>query len=237
MGLQDKVVLITGATGGLGSAVVRAYATTGARLALTARSQDALEKLAREVDLPADGTLLFAADLAIAEAARALVAAIAARWGGVDVLLNIAGGWQGGARLAEVTDDEFHQTMHSNLLSAFHISRAVLPHMAERGWGRIISIASRAAVSPAAKQVAYNIAKAGIVALTASIAADYARQGVVANVILPSIIDNPTDRSKMPTADYSRWVKPEEVAAALIYLSSDEAAALNGASIPMYGRM
>ena len=237
MGLQDKVVLITGATGGLGSAVVRAYATTGARLALTARSQDTLEKLAREVELPADRTLLYAADLAVAEAARALVAAVAARWGGADVLLNIAGGWQGGARLAEVADDEFHKTMHNNLLSAFHINRAVLPYMVERGWGRIINIASRAAASPAAKQAAYNIAKAGVVALTASIAADYARQGVVANAILPSIIDSPANRSQTPTADYSRWVKPEEIAAALIYLSSDEAAALNGASIPMYGRM
>jgi len=137
MGLQDKVVLITGATGGLGSAVVRAYATTGARLALTARSQDTLEKLAREVELPAERTLLYAADLAVAEAARALVAAVAARWGGVDVLPN----------------------------------------------------------------------------------------------------DSPANRSQTPTADYSRWVKPEEIAAALIYLSSDEAAALNGASIPMYGRM
>ncbi len=136
-----------------------------------------------------------------------------------------------------MSEADFHETMQMNLLSALHVCRAVLPYMVGRGWGRIVNIGSRAAVSAGARQAAYNIAKAGVVALTASIAADYARQGIVANVILPSIIDSPANRSEMPTADYSRWVKPEEIAAALLYLASDEAAALNGASIPLYGRM
>jgi len=98
-------------------------------------------------------------------------------------------------------------------------------------------VASRAAVEPGPRQAAYNVAKAGVVALTASIAAEYRRQGVAANVILPSIIDTPANRAAMPEADFSRWVKPEALAALLLYLAGDAAGALNGASIPLYGQV
>ena len=124
-----------------------------------------------------------------------------------------------------------------NLRSAFLINRAVLPYMASRGWGRIVNIASRAAESPAARQAAYNVAKAGVVALTGSIAAEYRRQGIAANVILPAIIDTPANRAQMPDGDTSRWVKPEELAQLMLYLCSEEAGSLNGASIPVYGRV
>jgi NAD(P)-dependent dehydrogenase (short-subunit alcohol dehydrogenase family) len=237
MGLQDKVVLVTGATGGLGPTVVRAVLATGARLVLTARKQEALAALVQEEGLAEERTFAWAADLSKVEDVQALLEALAARWGGPDVLFNLAGGWRGGTRLAEMAEGDFHETMQINLLSAFHINRAVLPYMVGRGWGRIVNIASRAAVTPGAKQAAYNIAKAGVVALTASVAAEYGRQGVVANVILPSIIDDPANRAGSPNADYTRWVKPEEVAAMLLFLASEEAAALNGASIPLYGRL
>jgi len=109
--------------------------------------------------------------------------------------------------------------------------------MLKKGWGRIVNIASRAAESPGPKQAAYNAAKAGVVALTASIAAEYRRNGIAANAILPSIIDTPQNRSQMPDADRSRWVKPEEIAALVLFLLSDEGGCMNGAAIPVYGRV
>ncbi len=163
--------------------------------------------------------------------------AIATRWGGVDVLLNLAGGWAGGKRLADLSEEDWETMLDMNLRSAFLINRAVLPYMARRGWGRIINVASRAAVEPGPRQAAYNVAKAGVLALTASIAAEYRRQGVAANVILPSIIDTPANRIAMPEADFSRWVKPEALAALMLYLASDAAGALNGASIPLYAQV
>lgn len=234
---QDRVVLITGATGAVGSVVVRTFAATGARLALTARRMEALQELADQLELTEERTLLFAADLAQADQVEALIGAIAARWGGVDVLLNIAGGWAGGKRLAELSEEDWDAMLAMNLRSAFLINRAVLPHMVRRGWGRIVNVASKAAVEPGPRQAAYNVAKAGVVALTASIAAEYRRQGIAANVILPSIIDTPANRAAMPEADFSRWVKPEALASLLLYLASDAAGALNGASIPLYAQV
>lgn len=237
MALQDKVVLITGATGALGRVTARTFAETGARLALTARQKRGLEELVAELNLPDERVLTFAADLTVASEVNSLVEAVTVRWGGVDILLNLVGGWRGGVRLAELSEEEWTATLGMNLHAAFLINRAVLPHMASRGWGRIINIASRAAVEPAARQAAYNVAKAGVVALTASIAAEYRRQGIAANVILPSIIDTPQNRAQMPDADVSRWVKPEALAALMLYLCSEEGGQLNGAAIPVYGRL
>ena len=233
----DRVVMITGATGALGEHVAEAVAATGARLALTARHADALQALADRLGLDPAHTLLHAADLAREDDVAALMAAVAARWGGVDVLLNLAGGWTGGARVAEVTLADWQAGLEMNLLSALLIDRAVLPYMAANKWGRIVNMASKAAEDPGPRQVAYNVAKAGVVALTRSIAAEYRRSGVAANVVLPSIIDTPANRSQTPDADFSRWVTPQQIAELLLFLMSEAAGSLNGAAIPLYGRV
>jgi NAD(P)-dependent dehydrogenase (short-subunit alcohol dehydrogenase family) len=235
MGLQDKVILITGATGDVGPVVARACAETGARLVLTARKLESLQKLAGDLGLAEERALLVAADLTQDADVRALIEALSARWGGADVLLNLVGGWGGGKRLADVSDADWDAMQDLNLRSALHINRAVLPYMLSRGWGRIVNMASRAAAEPGARQAAYNVAKAGVVSLTASIAADYRRQGIAANVILPSMIDTPANRASNPEADYARWVKPTALAGLMLYLCSDEGGNLNGASLPVYG--
>jgi NAD(P)-dependent dehydrogenase (short-subunit alcohol dehydrogenase family) len=233
--LQGKVVLITGATSGLGRVVVRKMAETEARLALTVRHLDTLEAMAAELKLADDRTLLHAADLAVPEEVQALVDAVVARWGGVDILLNVAGGWSGGKRLADTSDQEWQAALSRNLGTAFLIDRAVLPSMLKRGWGRIVNVGSKAAEQPGSRQAGYNVAKAGVVALTQSIAADYRRTGITANVLLPSIIDTTENREQMPDSDFARWVKPDELAATMLFLCSDEAASINGASIRVYG--
>jgi NAD(P)-dependent dehydrogenase (short-subunit alcohol dehydrogenase family) len=239
--IQEKVVLVTGATGGLGAVVARRVAASGARVAVTGRDRGSLESLAgdlaRELGTRDDRVLVHSADLAQAAQVKGLLDGIANRWGGVDALVNLAGGWKGGKPLADVTEEEWDAALGMNLRSAFLINRAVLPFMVKKGWGRIINVSSKAAESPGPKQAAYNAAKAGVIALTASIAAEYRRNGVAANAILPSIIDTPQNRAQMPDADFSRWVKPEEIAAVVLFLLSDEAGSVNGAAIPVYGKV
>lgn len=233
--LQDKVILITGATGALGSAVARAFAQTQARLVLTSRSKEKLERLASEISLPEERTLTAAADVTQAAGVQALVATVAARFGRIDVLLNVAGGWSGGKPVGETSVEDWDRLVALNLRSAFLLSRAVLPGMLEAGWGRIVHISSKTAVEPRAKQAAYAVSKMGLITLTEVIAAEVKGSGVTANVILPSIIDTPANRESMPKADPAKWVKPEHIAATMRFLCSEEAASINGAHIPIYG--
>ncbi|MBN1813033.1 MAG: SDR family oxidoreductase [Anaerolineae bacterium] len=233
--LSGKVILITGATGALGSAATREFAQTQARLALTGRSEEKLERLAAEFGLPAERALTVAADVTQADGVENLVATITDRFGRVDVLLNIAGGWSGGVPVGETAVADWDRMLALNLRSAFLLSRAVLPGMLDAGWGRIVHVSSKTAVEPRAKQAAYAVSKMGLITLTEVIAAEVKGSGVTANVILPSIIDTPDNRKFMPKADPAKWVPPEHIAATMRFLCSDDAAAINGVRIPIYG--
>jgi NAD(P)-dependent dehydrogenase (short-subunit alcohol dehydrogenase family) len=233
--LLDRTVLITGATGALGSAVAREFAQTQARLALTARSEEKLERLVTELELPDDRVLATAADVTQAEGVDGLVAVVTARFGSIDVLLNVAGGWSGGKMVGETSVQDWDRMLALNLRSAFLLARAVLPAMLEAGWGRIVLISSKTAISPRAKQAAYAVSKMGLITLMEVIAAEIKGSGVTANAILPSIIDTPTNRKFMPKADPAKWVPPEHIAATMRFLCSDEAASVSGTHIPIYG--
>ena len=235
--MPDRVVLIAGATGVLGRAVAAVFAKSGARLVLAGRRETALLEMSDQLGLADDRAFPVAADLSDVDEVERLIEAVAGRWNGVDILLNSVGGWRGGQRVADSRIEEWDATLDLNLRSAYLVNRAVLPYMVERGWGRIVNVASKAAEVPGARQVAYNVAKAGVVSLTASVAADYRRRGVCANVLLPSIIDTPSNREQMPDADTTRWVAPEELAKLMLFLCSDAGSAINGVSIPVYGRV
>lgn len=232
--LQAKTILITGATGALGSTVTYEFAQTQAHLVLTSRSEKKLERLAAEIDLPAERVLTVAADVTQADGVGNLVATVANHFGQIDVLLNIAGGWSGGKPVGETAVEDWDRMIALNLRSAFLLSRAVLPGMLDAGWGRIVHISSKTAVTPRAKQAAYAVSKMGLITLTEVIAAEVKGSGVTANVILPSIIDTPDNRKFMPKADPAKWVEPESIAATMSFLCSDDAAAINGARIPIY---
>lgn len=233
--LQAKTILITGATGALGSAVTREFAQTQALLALTGRSEKKLERLVAEIDLPAERVLAVTADVTQAASVENLVATVADRFGQVDVLLNVAGGWSGGKPVGETAVEEWDRLVALNLRSAFLLSRAVLPGMLGVEWGRIVHVSSKTAVTPRAKQAAYAVSKMGLITLTEVIATEVKGSGVTANVILPSIIDTPGNRKFMPEADPVKWVPPEHIAATMQFLCSDDAASINGACIPIYG--
>lgn len=233
--LQDRVLLITGATGTLGSAVTREFAPSGACLALTGRSQEKLEHLIVATELPPECVFFAAADVTRVDGAEELVAAVVARFGRIDALLHTAGGWSGGKPVAETPVDEWEHMRALNLDSAFFLSRAVLPHMIEAGWGRIVHVSSKTAVAPRARRAAYAVSKMGLVTLTEVIAAETKGTGVTANVILPSVIDTPANRASMTKADPSKWVPPERIAATMHFLCTDAAASISGARIPIYG--
>jgi NAD(P)-dependent dehydrogenase (short-subunit alcohol dehydrogenase family) len=235
--LKGKVVIITGSTGGVGRSVTSVFAKEEVNMLLTARKLEALEKLAATLDVPTENLEFCAADLTSEDNVQKLIDLAVSRWGGTDILINIAGGWKGGVSVQDLKKEDWHQTLNMNLLSAFLINRAVLPSMLSRGWGRIINFSSKAAEIPGQKQAAYNVAKAGVVALTRSIAAEYKKKGIAANAVLPSIIDTSDNRRSMPKEDFKRWVRPEELAELILFLCSEAGGSLNGASIQVYGRV
>ena len=234
--MDGRIALITGATGGLGPAVVRALADDGALIVATGHNPAKLAALQGEIGLHDARWLGQAADLADPASAQGLVDAAVARFGSVDILVSVAGGWRGGKRVADSDLDTLQWLLDINLVTAFNACRAVLPSMIERGWGRIVTIGARGAVWGQARSGAYSASKAALLALTQSIAAETLRQGVTANTVLVSTIDTPANRSAMPDADYTRWVTPEQIAATVRFLCTDDAASVSGAAIPVYGQ-
>jgi NAD(P)-dependent dehydrogenase (short-subunit alcohol dehydrogenase family) len=233
--MQNRVILVAGATGALGSAVVRQLAPTGARLVLTSRSLEALHQLADDAGLSEAHFHLDTSDLTQPGEVEGLVSGILEKFGRLDALLNTVGGWAGGKTVAETSLEAWQRMLDMNLRTAFLLSRSVLPPMLEAGWGRIVHTSSKSAVEPRAKGAAYAVSKMGLITLTEVIAAEVKGTGVTANVVLPSTIDTPANRKMMPKADPGKWVPPERIAAAMCFLCSDAAASINGARLAIYG--
>lgn len=227
--LDGKVVIVTGATGGLGASVTAAFLDAGARVA-------AVDRSAQQKDHPgADRFVPIAADLSSLTGAQAAVAATMACWGRVDVLVHLIGGFAGGVPVADSDDATFDRMMNLNLRTALHMFRAVLPHMRAQGHGRILAIGSRSAVEPSPMSGLYAASKAALVSLVRTVAAENADRGIGANVVLPGTMDTPANRASMPAADFSQWVPPAQVASLLVHLASDDAMAITGAVIPIFG--
>jgi len=227
--MPDRVVLITGANGGAGTAITRAFLESGDTVAGVARKIAAADfDHPHFVAIPAD--LLQAAG-----AARAVETAAAIR-NRIDVLVHVMGGFAGGQSVWETDDTTWERMLDMNFRSALYVVRAALPHMLRAGHGRVIAIGSRQAVEPGAMVGAYSASKAALVALIRSLALEVKDRGITANAILPGTIDTPANRAAMPTADPSPWVKPEAIASLALWLASDLAGDVNGAAIPIYGR-
>jgi NAD(P)-dependent dehydrogenase (short-subunit alcohol dehydrogenase family) len=224
--MRDKVVLITGASGGLGSSVTAAFQNSGALVAAVDRAGGAggTDRLA-----------IIAADLSTLEGTRGAVETAIKRWGSVDVLVHLVGAFAGGQAIADAEDAVFDRMINVNLRTALHMFRATVPHMRAEGSGRILAIGSKAAVEPSPSAGMYAASKAALVSLVRTLAAENADRGITANVVLPSTIDTPANRAAMPSANFSQWVSPQQVASLLVYLASEDAAAVNGAVIPIYG--
>jgi NAD(P)-dependent dehydrogenase (short-subunit alcohol dehydrogenase family) len=215
-------VLITGASGGLGAAVLERFLEDGHSVAGVARSWPDADNRFHQI----------AADLTkAAECARMVEEA-----GDTDVLVHILGGFAGGKTVAETEEATWDRMMDLNLRSAFLAIRAVLPGMLRRNEGRIVAIGSRAGVEPVAGLSAYGVSKAALVYLIRTLALELKPTGITANVVLPSTIDTPANRDAMPQADPSKWVSPTSIAKVVAWLAGKGAQDISGAVVPVYGK-
>jgi NAD(P)-dependent dehydrogenase (short-subunit alcohol dehydrogenase family) len=231
--MKGKIVVVTGAFGQLGSTVARAFARAGAKVALLDIAPAIPPGI--EAEFSQGHLLMRAVDLADLEATRKAIAATAMRYGGIDVLVNVAGGfrWEKLEDGVVATWDELYAM---NLRTAVVSCKAALPALLERGAGRIINIGAGAAARGARGMGAYAASKAGVQRLTESLADELKDRGVTVNAILPGTIDTPRNRADMPNADFSRWVAPAAIAEVILFLASDAAAAVTGAAVPVTGR-
>ena len=229
--LVRMTVLVTGGTGALGSEVVSAFLAGGARVVvpwIVKAEQTACERrFAAEIE--AQRLALVEADVATEDGAQA-----AARAAGESrVLVNAAGGFDGGAPIWESDLAVFERMFRINLLTAAAMSRAVLPFMLERGRGCIVNVSSRAASDTPAGLAAYSASKSGVAVLTSTLQAEVAGRGVRVNAVVPSTIDTPANRAAMPDADFATWTPPARIASVICWLASEEAETVRGALIPV----
>jgi NAD(P)-dependent dehydrogenase (short-subunit alcohol dehydrogenase family) len=234
MSAENRVVIISGASGGLGGTVSRAFYEAGANVVLLGVRLAGVQELAAE--LGQERTLPLAANLSDSAGAEEVIQATLAQFGRVDILLNLAGGFGGGKPVVDSADDDLSKMLDINLRTAYNLSRAGVKPMIAQKWGRIINVASRDALHGRPNFSAYAISKAGVLRLTESMAAEVQDDLITVNAILPGTIDTEANRKSSPDADFSKWVKPTEIAATMLFLASEGAAAINGAAIPLYGR-
>jgi NAD(P)-dependent dehydrogenase (short-subunit alcohol dehydrogenase family) len=232
---SERVVIVTGAAGNLGSAVARAFQAAGAKLVLVDRAPDRLSRLFPELADSPDHFLATAVDLTDADAVARMAEQAVRRLGRIDVLVNAAGGYRGGTAVHETPLQTWDLLLNLNARSVFIASSAVIPAMLERGSGKIVSVAARAALKGGKTLGPYSASKSAVVRLTESMSAELKKSGINVNCILPGTIDTPQNRASMPKADTSRWVAPEALADVILFLASDASRAVHGAAVPVYG--
>ena len=226
--MKDKVVFITGANGGLGTSVTRTFLQQGARviggsLRITA------------ANFPEPNFEALTVDFSRLDEIRRGVAKIIERYGQLDVLVHVLGGFAGGPSVAETTDEMWLQMQNINLNSAFHVFRECIPHLRKSKAGKLIAIGSLTAAQPHANLGAYVVFKSALATLVQTIAVENADAGLAANVILPGTMDTPANRKSMPDADFSKWLKTQDVADLVLSLASENARHLTGLAIPIEG--
>ena len=226
--MPEKTALVTGANGGLGTHVTKALLDAGfAVVGLAPKIQQSDFKSPSFTALPAVLDSL--------AAAKKAADSVIARFGKIDVLAHLVGGFAGGQTVADTDDATFQRMFDMNLNSAFHMLRAAIPHMRKAGAGRIIAVGSRAAEAPSPTVGAYSASKAALVSLIRTVVLENKDAGITANVILPGTMDTTANRNAMPSADVSQWVQPASVASLIVWLAGDAGKDVTGAAIPVYG--
>jgi NAD(P)-dependent dehydrogenase (short-subunit alcohol dehydrogenase family) len=233
---SGRVVVVTGAAGNLGVAVAHAFHAAGAQLALVDRGADRLQKLFPELADSPQHFLATSVDLNDDAAVGRMADETVKRLGRIDVLVNTAGGYKAGTPLHETPLADWDFLMNLNARSVFVACRAVIPQMLRQGSGRVVSVASRAALNGDANAAAYSASKSAVVRLTESMSAELKDSGINVNCVLPGMIDTPQNRQAMPGADHKKWVEPGALAEVILFLASDGARAIHGAALPVYGR-
>jgi len=226
--MQNNVVFITGANGGLGSSVTRAFLKQGAHVIGASRRIKAAE-------FPQPNFEAMTIDFDKLDEIKSGVARIVERYGRLDVLVHVLGGFAGTPSIAETTDEMWQQMQNINLTAAFHVFRECIPHLRKSSSGRLIAIGSLTAAQPHTNLGAYVVSKVALAMLVQTVALENADAGLTANVILPGTMDTPVNRKAMPDADFSKWAKTDNVAELVLSLAGEEAKHLTGLAIPIEG--
>jgi NAD(P)-dependent dehydrogenase (short-subunit alcohol dehydrogenase family) len=229
---MERVVLVTGGSGGLGSAVTESFLEDGWRVAVPTHSSGTSDGLRELAARHPDRLTWFGADLSTEIGAGEAVARTAS-WGGrLDAVVHTVGGYAGGSPLHETAVEEWDRMMSINLRSAFLIARAAIPRLPEDG--SLVFVSSRAALKGRKGHAAYAVSKAALLTLTEAIAEEY-RGRVRANAVLPGTIDTPANRAAMPGAKHETWTAPAEIARVIVFLASGASGVVSGAAVPVYG--
>jgi len=226
--MKGRVVLVTGADGGLGTKVTQAFLDSGATVIGTSRK-------IQQSDFPVVGFTAIRDEISSPQGAKTLLDQVAAKFGRLDVLAHTVGGFAGGSSVADTDDASFQQMFDLNLNATFYLLKVAIPVLRKSGNARIIAIGSRAALEPGANVGAYSASKAAMVSLIKTVALENRDAGLTANVILPGTMDTPANRKSMPDADFSKWVQPATIASLMVWLAGEAGKDVNGAVIPVYG--
>ncbi|HYH81982.1 MAG TPA: SDR family oxidoreductase [Longimicrobium sp.] len=230
------VAFISGGAGNLGRAVTAAFLDAGWRISVALHHtdrKDALDPLLKAHPGRVSTCML---DLATERGADSAIRQTV-QWGGrLDAVIHLMGAYHGGAKVADTTQGVWDAMITVNLTSAFLLARAAIPRMLEGGGGALVFVSSRAAREKRSGNSAYAVAKSGLLVLAETIAEEYGDEGIRANAVLPGTIDTPANRQAMPDADASKWTPPDEIARVVLFLASPDAAPVNGAAVPVYGR-
>ena len=226
--MKGKVVLVTGADGGLGTYVTQAFLDAGAAVVGTSRK-------IQPSDFESSNFTALAGEISTSAGAKSLVDQVVERFGKLDVVAHTVGGFAGGQSIADTDDATFQRMFDLNLNCVFYILRAAVPLLRKTS-GRVIAIGSRAALEPGAGVGAYSASKAAMVSLIRTVAVENKDAGLTANVILPGTMDTPANRKAIPNADISKWVQPASVAKLVVWLAGEAGKDVNGSVIPVYGK-
>jgi NAD(P)-dependent dehydrogenase (short-subunit alcohol dehydrogenase family) len=222
---QGRVVVITGATGGLGAKVAHAFAGRGHSLVLLDHNQDRLDALAHDLNLPEERLFASVVDLQDREAVRSTAEAVSVKFGGAHALIHLVGGWVGGKTLVEASAADLEFMLGQHVWTTFHLFQAFAPQLSKNGWGRVIIVSKSTVPNPPGKEGIYAAAKAAQENLVLNLSAELKEDSVTANIIQVKAID---------VHATGKGTTPDEIAAAMMYLFSEEASKVNGARIPLY---
>jgi NAD(P)-dependent dehydrogenase (short-subunit alcohol dehydrogenase family) len=224
--MSERTAILTGVTGGWGRAVLDRFISQGWNVCATTRAA---------ADLP-EGVLAVSADLTDPASAERVVEACGERFGRVDALACVAGGFKMSGPLHESSPDDWRAQLGANLDTAYTMTRAALTPMLAAGSGAIVYVGSRAALKPFPGAAPYIVSKAAVLALMGAVDAEVRKKGIRVNTVVASIVDTPRNRADSPDADFSAWTTGEEMARVIEWLSSDDSSLISGGTIPAYGR-
>lgn len=232
---KGQVVVVSGAAGDLGGAVAHAFAGCGARLGLLDRRPGRLQEVCGSLAENPEHMLLGTVDMTDESAVRTAVDRILGRFGRIDVLVNAIGAFRAGEPVHKTSLQTWEMMLTVNARSVFLSCREVIPSMLEHGRGKIINISARPGLEASTGNVAYAASKSAVLRITEGLAAELKAHGIHANCVIPGTLDTKENRQAMPEADHEPWVTPAQVTSVILFLASEEAGAIHGAAVPVYG--